>query len=321
MEETAQSPEGIAWSKARLCLAPTWGDIVTHGWDSASQSPGETQWRRQCLTTIRAITNSHGISHPPRGETHPAMKETVSYNHLRHCQPWRRQCPRHDGVIKWKHFPRYWPFVRGMHWWPVDSPHKGQWRWAWMFSLSCVRTSDWANHRNAGDLRRNRAHYDVTVIINQRKTQPDMFEATTPARRQSYYWLKHLPCSQPWSRQPSTAIPGDTFNHGKVETTPHSHLTSLAKLSTQILSILYVMLILFAKCDIFFTNNVNWTLDKPSLDFNTGLAKQQLPSRVKWDRAWLCVLGHLSLFHQNKSLLNGYKLVYTIQNDFWRFSQ
>ena len=21
----------------------------------------------------------------------------------------------HDGVIKWKHFPRYWPFVREIH--------------------------------------------------------------------------------------------------------------------------------------------------------------------------------------------------------------
>ena len=21
----------------------------------------------------------------------------------------------HDDVIKWKHFPRYWPFVRGIH--------------------------------------------------------------------------------------------------------------------------------------------------------------------------------------------------------------
>ena len=34
----------------------------------------------------------------------------------------------HDDVIKWKHFPRYWPFVRGIHRWPVDSLHKGQWR-------------------------------------------------------------------------------------------------------------------------------------------------------------------------------------------------
>ena len=35
----------------------------------------------------------------------------------------------HDDVIKWKHFPRYWPFVRGIHRSPVNSPHKGQWRW------------------------------------------------------------------------------------------------------------------------------------------------------------------------------------------------
>ena len=28
----------------------------------------------------------------------------------------------HDDVIKWKHFPRYWPFVRGIHWSPVNSP-------------------------------------------------------------------------------------------------------------------------------------------------------------------------------------------------------
>ena len=26
----------------------------------------------------------------------------------------------HDDVIKWEHFPRYWPFVRGIHWWAVN---------------------------------------------------------------------------------------------------------------------------------------------------------------------------------------------------------
>ena len=46
--------------------------------------------------------------------------------------------PRHDDVIKWKHFPRYWPLVRGIHRWPVNSPHKGQWRRALMFSLICA---------------------------------------------------------------------------------------------------------------------------------------------------------------------------------------
>ena len=29
-----------------------------------------------------------------------------------------------DDVIKWKHFPRYWPFVRGIDRSPVGSPHK-----------------------------------------------------------------------------------------------------------------------------------------------------------------------------------------------------
>ena len=43
----------------------------------------------------------------------------------------------HDDVIKWKHFPRYWPFARGIHRSPVNSPHKGQWRGALMFSLIC----------------------------------------------------------------------------------------------------------------------------------------------------------------------------------------
>ena len=36
----------------------------------------------------------------------------------------------HDDVIKWKRFPHYWCFVRGIHRWPVDSLHKGHWRGA-----------------------------------------------------------------------------------------------------------------------------------------------------------------------------------------------
>ena len=45
---------------------------------------------------------------------------------------------RHDNVIKWKYCPRYCPFVRGIHWSPVNSPHKGQWHGALMFSLICA---------------------------------------------------------------------------------------------------------------------------------------------------------------------------------------
>ena len=72
----------------------------------------------------------------------------------------------HDEVIKWKHFPRYWPFVWGIHRSPVNSPHKGQWRGALMFSLICVRINGWVNDRKAGDVRRYRALYDVTVMAS-----------------------------------------------------------------------------------------------------------------------------------------------------------
>ena len=70
----------------------------------------------------------------------------------------------HDDVIKWKSFPRYWPFVRGIHGQPVNSPHKGQWHGALMFSLICAWINGCANNCEAGDLRRHRPHYDVIVM-------------------------------------------------------------------------------------------------------------------------------------------------------------
>ena len=70
----------------------------------------------------------------------------------------------HDDVIKWKHFPRYWPFVWGIHRSAVDSLQKGQWRETLMFSLICAWTNGWVNNRDAGELRRHSAHYDVIVM-------------------------------------------------------------------------------------------------------------------------------------------------------------
>ena len=55
--------------------------------------------------------------------------------------------------------------MRGIHPSPVISPHNGQWRGALMFSLISARINGWVNNREAGDLRRHRAHYDVIVMI------------------------------------------------------------------------------------------------------------------------------------------------------------
>ena len=55
--------------------------------------------------------------------------------------------------------------MRGIHRSPVNSTHKGQWRGALMFSLIFAWINGWVNNREAGDLRRHRAHYDVTVMF------------------------------------------------------------------------------------------------------------------------------------------------------------
>ena len=87
---------------------------------------------------------------------------------LNHCLINLCWLPVHDDVIKWKHFPRYWPFVRGIHRSPVNSPHKGQWCGALMFSFICVWINGWVYNRDAGDLRCDHAHYDVIVMRRPR---------------------------------------------------------------------------------------------------------------------------------------------------------
>ena len=55
--------------------------------------------------------------------------------------------------------------VRGIQRSPVNSPHKGQWRGALMFSLICAWTNGWVNNRDAGDLRRHRTHYHCNTVM------------------------------------------------------------------------------------------------------------------------------------------------------------
>ena len=65
-----------------------------------------------------------------------------------------------------------------------EFPHKGQWHGALMFPL----IGAWTNIREAGDLRRHRAHYDVTVMF-----QP---HSNIGAWHGGHYLAKHLssPC-------------------------------------------------------------------------------------------------------------------------------
>ena len=70
---------------------------------------------------------------------------------------WRR--------LQMEHFPRYWPFVNGIHRSPVDSSHKSQWRVALLCSLIFAWPNGWAKNRDAGDLRRHGTDNDVIVML------------------------------------------------------------------------------------------------------------------------------------------------------------
>ena len=100
-------------------------------------------------------------------------------------------CSIHDDVIKWKHFLRYWPFVRGIHRSPVNSPHKGQWRGALMFSLICAWIKGWVSNGEAGDLRRHRAHFDVTVMPRKVRRRYKIMDMT-------FWWKYSKPCPLDW---------------------------------------------------------------------------------------------------------------------------
>ena len=84
----------------------------------------------------------------------------------------------------------------GHHW----STHKDQWRGALMFSLICVWTNGWVNNRDAGDLRRYRAHYDVTVMecewphSSRWKMPMELSVSSRP-----YTWSKHMAHTLPKS--------------------------------------------------------------------------------------------------------------------------
>ena len=67
----------------------------------------------------------------------------------------------HDDVIKLKHFPCSRPFVREIHWSPVNFPHKGQWRGALIHAWN----DSWANNGDTGELRRYRGYYDLIVML------------------------------------------------------------------------------------------------------------------------------------------------------------
>ena len=76
----------------------------------------------------------------------------------------------------------------------MNSPHKGQWSGALMFSLIWINS--WVNTREAGDLRRHRAHSDVIVMkmlaYEDANFLPiavrDIWRKVSPLKSKSFYF-------------------------------------------------------------------------------------------------------------------------------------
>ena len=117
------------------------------------------KWAQRCSTPIQCRDLRHHMTTLGHREFNSnefsLIPQTIQY-----------ETSPHDDVIRWKHFPRYLPFVREIHRSPVNSPQKGQWRGALMFSLICAWINGWVNSLEAGVLRRHCAHCDVIAMYS-----------------------------------------------------------------------------------------------------------------------------------------------------------
>ena len=97
----------------------------------------------------------------------------------------------------WRHQMETFPALRaicaGIHRSSVNSLHlhKGQWRRALIFSLISAWINIWVNNREAGDLTRYGAHYDVIVMCRTtvKPDEPNMISFTTFYTRCSIYLM------------------------------------------------------------------------------------------------------------------------------------
>ena len=118
---------------SKLIHVPGWISCIRSPQTWKSNIPGQHHYPRTCTIFGEMLY---------RKRVKSVLKKNNDRSILRHPSRnrpmvWMCLCYL-DDVIKCKHFPRYWPFVRGIHRSQVNSSHKGQWREALMVSLICA---------------------------------------------------------------------------------------------------------------------------------------------------------------------------------------
>ena len=123
------------WSNVITLIArfmgPTWGPpgsdiaewILT--WERTSELKRVAQYQFCFIVTKPRLPTPTNSPQRPRQQPHPIhlpdFLNNSTYLSISYLNDANRIPFTHDAVIKWKHFPRYWPFVRGTHRSPVDS--------------------------------------------------------------------------------------------------------------------------------------------------------------------------------------------------------
>ena len=82
-------------------------------------------WKCVCECTVTICMSTRGYhAHPVQIYTHLYIQQELQSSALVTTAGCSIPIAYHDDVVEWKHFPRYWLFVLGLHRSPVNSPHK-----------------------------------------------------------------------------------------------------------------------------------------------------------------------------------------------------
>ena len=143
------------FAHGELCDLPPCAETITSAWcfvHEIDTSRLDTNLIFIAMIVSRRTRHSHRHDRIHENPDRPISKGWVENRHISVTA--RRFLLHHDDVIKWKHFPHYWPFVRGIRRSSVNYPRKDQWREVLMFSLICAWANSWANNGDPGDFRR-----------------------------------------------------------------------------------------------------------------------------------------------------------------------
>ena len=134
--------------------------------------------KRQCLRELRRLARDWFLCYwQERGRimvsisfcAHTLTVIDAPWSMFRTCTLSSTYVIIHDDVIKGKHFPRYWPFLWGVHPPPMNSPQKGQWpaRWSYDVFFDLCLNKWLSKQRDSSDFIHHCAHYDITVMYPQ----------------------------------------------------------------------------------------------------------------------------------------------------------